>query len=264
MKTQLILIEGIPGSGKSTMAKRIHEWLSIQGYNVNLYNEGDIQHPIDLTWYAHFTTSDYEKVIIEFNAYETDIRRRSVYKSDYVLVQYRDVNINYFDDRLFDIMQSHEVCYCSPPSIKIDNFTQTFCDRWSTFVNNYIGTNYITIFESAFFQHQIHDLLRNYSVSNDKIIEHLQALSDRFSELNPVLLYISQFDVKDSLNRTAIQRNKPKLVTDEAITYWQNRKTIEYEAMSKLRLRSYVIDNSEYNWDKVYDNIMSILKNELS
>ncbi len=51
METKLILIEGIPGSGKSTIAQKTGEYLSARGLKTKVYAEGQL-HPVDLAWCA--------------------------------------------------------------------------------------------------------------------------------------------------------------------------------------------------------------------
>ena len=46
---------------------------------------------------------------------------------------------------------------------------------------------------------------------------------------------------------------------DGAIRFWEDRKKIEFEAMRELPLNSFVIDNSDYDWDVAFDNVISIL-----
>jgi hypothetical protein len=43
---QLILIEGMIGSGKTTMAMRVGDWLALQGENARVFCEGAAGHPI--------------------------------------------------------------------------------------------------------------------------------------------------------------------------------------------------------------------------
>ena len=51
MKTKLILIKGIPVSGKSTIAKNIGEYLSANGIKTKVYTEGQL-HPVQDTFIA--------------------------------------------------------------------------------------------------------------------------------------------------------------------------------------------------------------------
>jgi thymidylate kinase len=48
MKNKLILVEGFPGSGKTTTAKQIHKVMSKKGIPCMLFNEGNVDHPADL------------------------------------------------------------------------------------------------------------------------------------------------------------------------------------------------------------------------
>ena len=62
MKNRLILVEGIPGSGKSTISKKIRDFLVSKGLDVVLYNEGDL-HPTDMAWNALLSKEEYDNVI---------------------------------------------------------------------------------------------------------------------------------------------------------------------------------------------------------
>ena len=61
MVTKLILLEGIPGSGKTTFARKIAEWFRRMGITVNLFSEGQ-SHPADLGWNACVPIALYENI----------------------------------------------------------------------------------------------------------------------------------------------------------------------------------------------------------
>lgn len=52
MENKLILVEGIPGAGKTTTARRIKKKIMSEGKNVILYEEG-MSHPADMAWNAY-------------------------------------------------------------------------------------------------------------------------------------------------------------------------------------------------------------------
>jgi thymidylate kinase len=54
MNTKLILIEGLPGSGKSTTAGMAAEILKQKGIETNLFLEGNLDHPADYDGVAFF------------------------------------------------------------------------------------------------------------------------------------------------------------------------------------------------------------------
>lgn len=53
----LILIEGLPGSGKTTAAKKIYEQLRCQGYPAELYLEGNSLNPADYDGFSFLEES---------------------------------------------------------------------------------------------------------------------------------------------------------------------------------------------------------------
>ena len=57
-QSQLILVEGIPGSGKTTMAEFVDRWLERNGLRSRLYTEGNLDHPADYKEHAWFTQAE--------------------------------------------------------------------------------------------------------------------------------------------------------------------------------------------------------------
>jgi hypothetical protein len=82
-------------------------------------------------------------------------------------------------------------------------------------------------------------------------------LIKEITALNPVILYLTQSNVRETLLRKWKERGKEG--SDNEIHFWEHRKQIEFDAMSKLPAKIYVIDNSDYDWDKVYDIVVNIL-----
>lgn len=59
MGTKLIIVEGLPGSGKSTTAKIVYDTLKDKGGNAELYSEGSYNHPADFDGVAYFNNKDF-------------------------------------------------------------------------------------------------------------------------------------------------------------------------------------------------------------
>ena len=73
LKTQLILIEGFPGAGKSTTTLYLHGLLRRSGMDCRQYQEEDQPHPIDCTDFA--TKGLAEKVVPLWEAFVAEARR---------------------------------------------------------------------------------------------------------------------------------------------------------------------------------------------
>ena len=66
MNTKLIMVEGIPGSGKSSTARFITESLQSQGIQHELFLEGDFDHPADCESMACFTQATFNELLAKY------------------------------------------------------------------------------------------------------------------------------------------------------------------------------------------------------
>jgi adenylate kinase family enzyme len=55
--TKLIILDGLPGSGKSTTAQWLELQLQRNGFDAQWYWEGDVPHP--QWWYENWTGAEY-------------------------------------------------------------------------------------------------------------------------------------------------------------------------------------------------------------
>ncbi|MCK5129091.1 MAG: hypothetical protein KAQ68_04525 [Clostridiales bacterium] len=259
IRTKLIILEGIPGSGKTTMARRIHKYLNEHNISNKLYLEGEEYHPVDLLWCAYFNHRDYCKLLSNYNEQADTIKKNSIIEEEYSLVKYKTRDRTIFSDDLGDYLAKNEFCYSDSPIVPIDTFTEVFRKRFERFSSSIKNIDQITIFESTFFQHQIHDIHRNYSDDYELILNHLKILLDEIRSHDPVLFYITQKSVKESLDKTALIRSKSKWSSEESVNFWTWRKEIELQAINDLDMNAYIIDNSDYNWDTVFETIVSVL-----
>ena len=72
MNSRLILVEGIPGAGKTTTARKIKEKLIDEGKEAILYEEG-MSHPADMAWNACLKEDEYNDFIKKVDETGLDI-----------------------------------------------------------------------------------------------------------------------------------------------------------------------------------------------
>lgn len=58
MGAKLIIVEGLPGSGKSTTAQIIYDILKEKGISTEFYCEGNYNHPADFDGVAYFNVDN--------------------------------------------------------------------------------------------------------------------------------------------------------------------------------------------------------------
>lgn len=282
MKNRLILVEGMPGSGKTTISKKLRDYLIDNGFDVELYNEGDL-HPVDLAWNALFTKGEYSNLIKENREYENAIKENSVFEGDYVIVAYTKLGLNKDQNGLMKMFENHEVY---DGRVSLDIFKDIHLRRWRDFGQKMKKTkDKIIIFECAFFQNHINELLAVHEKDIHYIMKYLKELIETVFDLNPKLIYLNQNSVRDTLNRVAKERvseNKEiypdwiDLVTgylkksnygkhnningfDDIVEYFEKRQEIELEAIRQLSIDNFVITNFHYDWD----NIIKVIREEL-
>ncbi len=253
------MFEGIPGSGKTTTSQLTYKHLIENGIESRIYIEGSV-HPIDLPYFAYLSYSEYEVLLQKYKRQAEWLQQTSIFEDDYVLTPYKIPEPYPFDDILVEYLKRREFCYSGKPVVSFEMFKKVFIKRFERYVDRIINKSETTIFESVLLQHQIHDINRLYpEVSDFEIIEYLKKLANILTPLNPVLFYISQNSVKESLIQTALVRSKPKWSTEETIAYYEKRKQLELDTITHLPIQTTVLDNSDYNWERMFDEILQAL-----
>ena len=282
MKNRLILVEGIPGSGKSTISRKIRNYLVSKGLEVVLYNEGDL-HPADMAWNALLTKEEYNNVIKDNKEYENIIKENSKFEEDYVMVAYKKLGLRKDKSELMKLFEAHEVY---DGRVTCDVFKELHLKRWKKFAEQMKeDKNKIVIFECAFLQNNVNELLAIYEKDLNYIKDYLNELIGTVLELNPKLIYLKQPSVKETLNRVSKERisdNKeayPDWIDvvieyfknsnygkhnningfDGVVRYFEKRQEIELEVIKSLSIDNLVICNHNYEWEEIIDPILNNL-----
>lgn len=89
MDRRLILIEGLPGSGKSTVAKMVSEILIGQGKEVQLFQEGNLDHPADYEGVSFYYAGDFEALLGTHEDYREVLESNAIAYDQGFLIPYR-------------------------------------------------------------------------------------------------------------------------------------------------------------------------------
>lgn len=215
MKHKLIMVEGIPGSGKTTFAKKIAARLRDLGYNATCYNESDI-HPADLSWIAVLTAAQYEQLLQKWPAYADQIRAQAWQESNRILVAYSNVEVTRKEDNaLYDDFAPYEV-YDGKWSLA--DFTAIHLERWQRFANQAQQEEHIAVFECAWLQNHVNELMMFHNKTQAEMLQHLQQLWDIVAPLNPLVIYLQPEDVTDSIAKVSAAR-----VNKQGEPVWRDR-----------------------------------------
>ena len=236
MESKLILVEGIPGAGKTTTARKIKDQLMAEGKNVVLYEEG-MSHPADMAWNAYLKKEEYaefiskctemwertEKTISKeelINRIEVQARK----EEDHVILAY--TRINFPEVRYWELIDEVAAKEIFDGRCSLKEFKEIHITRWTNFAKKAFIEDTIYIFECAFLQNHIFELLSVYEKSDEEIYVYLRDLLSTVKVLNPRIVYIEPENIEKIITKAAEERKSPDKSRndwiDEVITWVEN------------------------------------------
>ena len=220
MNSRLILVEGIPGVGKTTTARKIKAKLIEEGKDVILYEEG-MSHPADMAWNACLKEDEYNDFIkkcsemwegskksISKEELISRIQRQTRIEDNNVILAY--TRIDFPEDCYWNLIgdiASKEIC---DGRKSLDEFRDIHLRRWSKFAEQALLNDNIYIFECAFLQNHIFELLGVYEKSDEEIYLYLKSLLETVESLSPSIVYIEPSSVEDIIIQAANERKSPE------------------------------------------------------
>lgn len=238
---KLLLIEGLPGTGKSTFA----EALVKTDPTLRFYSEISEDHPVDLHEVAWLNPHTEEFLQIPRNELTTLHNLE-----EGLLVSYRRSKHR---ERLqtFDAYE-----------LPFDQHVSIMLKRWKAFVENMINHDTTYLFECAFLQNPFTIGMVSQNVDPDAIASYVKSVAEIIAPLNPVVFYLSHEDVQSSYFQVYDEREKGwqhgfvdyytkraygkahGLFGKEGTAHvMQERKRRELEILSNLPIHSHIIRN---------------------
>ncbi|WP_409295114.1 hypothetical protein V1498_17915 [Peribacillus sp. SCS-26] len=204
MTNRLILVEGLPGSGKSTISKMIYDILTESGRKAVLFQEGNPDHPADYEGVAMLTPDLYKELLLD--PVKAAFLDSSFIMEDerHVLIPYRKLQEKYgadFPESLLTELSGSDV-YEQPIEINRKLITS----RWKQFAAQAQGEETIYIFECCFIQNPVTVSMVKYGLSLEASADYILGLAEAASCLNPLLIYIEQDDYSSSFKRAVDER----------------------------------------------------------
>lgn len=278
MTTQLIMIEGIPGSGKTTIARFVKTILDGNNLKSSLYNEGDLNHPADFESVACLTDTEYNHLISKYDKELFD--KFLIKKGNDNFISYgkmkREVP-NVIDDKIFEAVSKYDIY-----NLPLEQYSKLCKEKWQSFASKAQETDVISVFECCFLQNPLTLMLARHNADKSYIKNYINELVEIIKNLNPLLIFLFQDDVKKTFDRVIPERPKEWLdfvieyITKQEygkanningfegmVKFYEVLRSFELDIFKTIEFKKLFVDISDLNWDRIRQDIESFLKEAL-
>ena len=275
--TKLILLEGIPGSGKSTAAAYLQNILETAGLPVRFWREGDFDNPADFEGIACLNTSQYRKLIAHHSGLARLLEEQLTVRGDDHLIKYRKLQSLYpkqIPSRLIVELSGYDVY----DGLPMQDYCRLALQCWQDFQASAARSDEITILECCFLQNPLTVMLARHNADPDWAREQVRNISRIVEPLMPLVLYLKPREVRTALLHACEQRPREwaDFVTwyltgqaygqahhlqgyEGVIQFYEMRQALEMDLLHGLPTRSLVIEHTGTEWDDCYREIMAFV-----
>jgi hypothetical protein len=203
---RLVLIEGVPGSGKTTTAQFVRDWLKNRGLRPRLYLEGDLDHPADYESVACLTLPEYTRLLEKYPAQGALLARHAVFLRGEYFIPYRKLADRYGDALPAGLID--DLAGCEIYELPVEKYCRLAAGRWQDFTTWALAGDSTFIFECCFLQNPLTVLLAKHNLDAAEAAAHIRRLVEITHPLEPILIYLDPPDIRATLEEAA--RNRPQ------------------------------------------------------
>lgn len=260
MVTRLFLVEGLPGSGKTTTAEALTRLLQEQQTDTCLHIEGDLNHPADYESVAYLTMDEWTNFQKEYDL--LDVLQFAEMFNGYVLVSYRQWQSEQdVPEAALAFLQARDIY-----ELPFELHQSLIFKKWEAFVAQALKTDATYVFECCFLQNPLTMGLIKYDLSEATLQAYIERIATIIEPLQPVLVYVDQSDVERSF-RKALQE-RPTEWADGFVSYYteqaygvnhslsgvegtiailQARQALEHQLLKTLLFRVEIFENGDFS-----------------
>ncbi|AYV69017.1 hypothetical protein C2I06_20365 [Niallia circulans] len=263
MNTKLLIVEGLIGFGKSTTANLLYDILTEKNIEVELFLEGNLDHPADYDGVSCFTRKEFDLILKKSGNLEKIFKDKVMKKGENYLLPYRKIKNEHgqeFSDELLNMVFKNDLY-----ELPFDKNVELITEKWTDFAKIAKKDNKVYIFECCFIQNPLTIGMVKFGVQKEKVINYVMRLAKIIEALNPILIYIEQDNLEFSFKKALKERTSDW--STGIINYYTNqghgkehklsgiegamkvleaRRNIELEIFEMLKMKKVKMNNTKY------------------
>lgn len=274
--TRLILVEGLPGSGKTTTAQMIHQLYEETGWPSRLFLEGNVENPADYEGVAYFSQQEFDLLLSSQPSLVGAIKRMASSQEGGWLLEYRKLQENPtsgWPDELLQTIAQNDIY-----ELPLTENRRLIKARWGQFAQDARSRTDTAILECCLLQNPLTVGMVKYGAPKEANTGFVLELADMVKGLNPLVIYVDQPDVDYSFRKAVTER--PREWSEGFIQYYtcqgfgstqacegldgtievlKARRELEQEILSRLEIDKVFIDNSLFDTKQLKQALVEVL-----
>ena len=196
--SQLIMLEGLPSTGKTTNARFIHIQLERNDINAEWIHEVAMPHPVLFFDEVGLTYDEYDRFLKVYPKASDVLNKIAVFKKSTVGIHLPEIQWNYKDEIGEEIYQA--LVAFDAWNFPLDVYKQFALEKWAHFAEKALqNRNKVYIIDSAIFQFQIFTFLfknRPY----EELQNFIDQITDIIQPLKPYLIYLYRENTETTID----------------------------------------------------------------
>jgi hypothetical protein len=203
--SRLLLVEGIPGAGKTTTARLLADLLRERGHPCVLFLEGDPQ-PADLCWQWWLSHEEFDAMLRQWPDAADTLRAHSWLGRAGVSVAYTKLDRGRFGSGWAEVERSTADREPFNGVVSPERFVEILATRWAEFGRDGAPRAGFVIFEAALLQDTIVELLLYAQWDAARVAAAVGRLLESVAGLSPVVLRLVPSAVAATVAAAAAER----------------------------------------------------------
>ncbi|BBH24414.1 hypothetical protein Back11_57590 [Paenibacillus baekrokdamisoli] len=203
VRSRLILMEGLPSTGKSTNSGILLSQLERNGHRAKWVHEVARPHPTLFFYEACMEEHEYKDFITRYPHSVSILEPISMRRNNSIGIDLLEVEWNHSNqlgEDAYQQLKKYDVW-----NFTVDRYMKVALEKWEHFVNKQNYSDEIVILDSSLFQYQIYSLILA-DVPFTQLMAFIEAIYRIISPLHPSLIYLYREKTDDTINYLVRER----------------------------------------------------------